>query len=107
MLPFIALILLSANEGAGPDGPARCRTDTSLGATPAAWVRDQPICESAITPDTQSRLLAIKTEEYNIKKRALQRVIEATLMQQEAERRGVTAAQLELEEVDAKVGKVT
>jgi protein-disulfide isomerase len=68
-----------------------------------AVVAGQPIYEEDLAPSIQGPLRQLRAQEYQLKKNALERLIEQRLLEAQAQRQGVTVDKLQ-QEVDAKVG---
>lgn len=69
---------------------------------PIAVVSGQKIYEDDLTPLVRSQLLALKNQEYQLKRSALDRLVEQKLLEAEAKRQGLTVEQLLEREVYSK-----
>ena len=67
-----------------------------------ATVGGDPIYDEELTPTVQGQLLPLRTQEYEIKKRALDSLIEQKLLEKAAKKNGITTEKLLAQEVDAK-----
>jgi protein-disulfide isomerase len=74
---------------------------------PIAVVGGQRIYEEELLPLVQGQLLPLQTQEYEIKKAALDRLVSQRLVEAEAGSKGISAERLLEQEVDAKVGEPT
>jgi len=70
---------------------------------PIATVNGQAIYEDDLAPIVQGQLLPLKNQEYDIKRKALDSLIEQKLLEAAAKSKGVTTDQLLAQNVDAKV----
>ena len=70
---------------------------------PVATVEGHAIYEEDLMPAIQPQMLALRSQEYDIKKKALDDVIQQRLLENAAKKKGVTAEQFLAQEVDAKV----
>src|SRR5215472_4254553 len=88
---FFALLCIAQN------------TETSKSKEPVATVAGQAIYDEDLVPSVQGQLLPLRNQEYEIKKRALDNLIEQKLLENAAKEKGLTSDKLLQEEVDAKV----
>lgn len=89
---------------------AACPAQTAVSPEPkqpVAAVNGQRIYEEDILPLVQGQLLPLQNQAYEIKRAALDRLVSQRLVEAEAGARGVSAAKLLEQEVDAKVGEPT
>ena len=70
---------------------------------PIATVGGQAIYDEDLLPSIQGQLLPLRNQEYEIKRRALDNLIDQKLLEKAAKEKGVTTDKLLQEEVDAKV----
>jgi len=68
-----------------------------------AVVAGEPVSESELLAQADSELAQLRQQEYEIKSRVLENLINQRLLDAEAKRRGLTTEQLVQEEVDGKV----
>lgn len=74
---------------------------------PLATVDGQPIYDSDLAPTVQGQLLPLRNQEYEIKRKALDNLIDKRLVESAAKRQGITSEKLLQQEVDAKVAAPT
>jgi protein-disulfide isomerase len=72
-------------------------------ANTVAVVAGTPVTQEELDQAVGNRLIRLRTEEYNLRRAALEEVIADRLMALEAKRRGVTTEELARTEIDAKV----
>jgi predicted DsbA family dithiol-disulfide isomerase len=72
-----------------------------------ATVGGQPVTEDDLLPSIASKLSALRDLEYQMKKQALENLIDQRLLEAEAERNGISADKFLEQEVDAKVAAPT
>lgn len=73
--------------------------------SPLAVVDGQTLYEEDLLPAIQPQLMPLRSQEYDIKKRALDDLIQQKLVESAAKKKGVTTDQLLAQEVDAKVAE--
>ena len=93
-------LFLVAIAGAQSSAPAK--NDPLL-----ATVDGQKLTEEDLAPYVQSQLRPLREQEYQIKKKALDNLINQKLVDAEAKKKGVTTEKLYEQEVDAKVPEPT
>lgn len=86
---------------------ARASTVAESGGTPAAVVNGRAISQAELEAKAQARLVPLQTQEYTLKRQALEDAIDQILLEQEAARRAVTVGKLVQSEIDLKVKPVT
>ncbi|MCL4819804.1 MAG: thioredoxin domain-containing protein [Vicinamibacteria bacterium] len=69
----------------------------------AARVGGEPVSLAEVDREAGARLMALRSQEYTLRRQALERVVAARLLEREATRRGVSLADLERAELDGKV----
>jgi protein-disulfide isomerase len=74
---------------------------------PIAVVAGQPIYEEDLAPSIQGALRQLQAQEFELKKNALDKLIEQRLLEAAAKKHGVTVEKLLAQEVDAKIGEPT
>ncbi len=74
---------------------------------PVATVDGQPITEEDLAPYVQSQLRSLREQEYQIKKKALDALIDQRILAAEAKKKGLTPDKLLEQEVDSKVPEPT
>src|SRR5262245_23219381 len=72
-----------------------------------ATVGGQPVTEDDLLPSIASKLVSLRNLEYQMKKQALDNLIDQRLLEAEAKRKGIAADKLLKQEVDAKVAEQT
>src|SRR5215469_5918996 len=80
---------------------------SSKTSQPVAIVNGQAISEDDLASTVQGQLLPLRNQEYEIKRKALDGLIEQRLLENAAKSRGVTTEQLLVQDVDAKVADPT
>lgn len=70
---------------------------------PVATVDGQTIYDEDLAASVQGELLPLRSQEYEIKKKALDDLIEQKLLESAAKKQGLTAEELLVQEVDSKV----
>lgn len=76
-------------------------------ASVAARLGGKPISLADVDQEAGARLMALRSQEYTLRRQALERIVAARLLEREAARRGIGVAELERTEVDAKVAAPT
>jgi len=77
------------------------------GKEPVAVVAGKPIYEDDLLPLIQAQLRQLRTQEYELKSRTLESLVNQRLLEAEADKKGVTIGKLLQQEVDAKVAEPT
>jgi len=78
-------------------------TDAAKPKPIVATVGGEPIYDEDLAPTVQGQLLPLRNQEYEIKKRALDSLIEQRLLEKAAKKNGITTEKLLGQEVDSKV----
>ncbi len=78
-------------------------TGNGESARAAAHLGGEPISVAEVDREAGARLLALRSQEYTLRRQALDRLLAVRLLEGEATRRGVSPAELERVEVEAKV----
>lgn len=81
--------------------PAQVSTAPKL--QPVATINGQAIYESDLLPTIHGQLLALQSQEYEVKRKALDTVIDQKLVEAAAKSKGLTTDQLWAQEVDSKI----
>src|SRR5215472_7246719 len=81
--------------------------DSTKSKQPLALVEGQGITEDDLLPLVQGQLRPLREQEYQIKKRALENLINQRVLEAEAKKKGLTTDKLLEQEVDAKVAAPT
>ena len=97
---FLSVPLLQVCCLAQSSGPAKS-TET------LATVGGQPITEDDLLPSVASKLISLRNLEYQMKKQALDNLIDQRLLEAEAKRKGMSADKFLEQEVDTKVAEPT
>lgn len=96
-----SLILLAclgcASLGSGQNPPP------AASKQPIATVNGQPIYDSDLAPTVEGQLMPLRNQEYEIKRKALDNLIEQKLLEAAAKKKGLTTDKLIEEEVTSKV----
>jgi protein-disulfide isomerase len=79
----------------------------TLAATELATVDDQKITEDDLAPYVAGQLRPLREQEYQIKKKALDSLINQKIVEAEAKKKGLTTEKLYEQEVDSKVAEPT
>jgi protein-disulfide isomerase len=74
---------------------------------PVAMVAGKTIYEEDLLPSIQGQLLPLRNQEYEIKKKALDGLIEQRLLEAAAQKKGLTTEQFLVQEVDSKIPDVS
>jgi protein-disulfide isomerase len=81
-----------------------CQTsDAAKAKQPVATVDGQTIYDDDLVASVQGQLLPLRNQEYEIKKKALDNLIEQKLLEAAAKKQGLTTENLLVQEVDSKV----
>jgi protein-disulfide isomerase len=72
-----------------------------------ATIDGRPVYEDEILAKIQSQLMPLQTQEYRLKKQALENLVNEKLLEVEASKKGVPSEKLLQQEVDAKVSEPT
>lgn len=75
----------------------------SNSSEPVAVVGGKPISEEELNAAIEPQLQQLRNQEYEVKKQALDNLINNKLLEAEAQRKGITAEELLKQEVDSKV----
>ena len=78
-------------------------TSASKAKQPVATVDGQPIYDEDLAASVDGQLMALRNQEYEIKKKALDNLIEQKILEVAAKKRGLTTEKLLEQEVRAKV----
>ena len=100
-LPFFVCLLL---------GCAVCAPHTFGQAKqkkPLAVVAGQPIYEDDLLPFIQAQVFQLRVQEYEVKSKALENLVNQKLLEAEAKKKGIPTEKVLAQEVDAKVPEPT
>src|SRR5215510_2821704 len=78
------------------------QTDAAKAKQPVATVDGQTIYDEDLAASVQGQLLPLRNQEYEIKKKALDDLIEQKLLEAAAKKKGLTTQELLVQEVDSK-----
>lgn len=88
-------------------GPATATSDSAKSGSPVATIDGQPIFESDLAAAVESRLMPLRaqerSQEYQIKKQALENLVDQKLIEAVARKKGLSTDKLLEQEADAKV----
>ena len=73
---------------------------------PVAFIDGKPVLASELAQASQGQVLNLRKQEYDIKRRALDGLLEQKLLEAEAAQRGTTVAQLQ-RDLDSKIAEPT
>lgn len=82
-------------------------SESAKNAATLATVDGQPITEDDVLPSIGSKLTAMRNLEYEVKKQAVDNIIDQRLLEAEAKKKGISADKFLEQEVDAKVAEPT
>ncbi len=97
---FVFLILGSAAFVAQARGQAK---QDAKQKEPLAVVAGQPIYDDDLLPFVQGQVFQLRQQEYEVKSKALENVVNQKLLEAEAKKKGIPAEKLLEQEVDANV----
>jgi protein-disulfide isomerase len=95
----------SSQPAASTKNPESCPLPGAGGDQPLATVNGQPITEQDLIDETGAQMLQLRNQEYQIRSKALNQLINKKLLAAEAQKRGLTTDKLLEQEVDSKVGE--
>ena len=84
-------------------GVARAQSADAVKPKPVATVDAQPISEEELALSAEAQLQPLRSQEYDIKRKVLDTLIEQKLLESAAKTKGISTDQLLKQEVDAKV----
>src|SRR5713226_1743761 len=100
VLPFVFLIFGSAGSLAQTTSPTRQKE-------PLAVVGGQTIYDDDLVPFVQAQVFQLRLQEYDVKSKALQNLVNQKLLEAEAKKKGIPTEKVLEQEVDAKVPEPT
>lgn len=86
---------------------AGCQFAQTPAKQPVATVGGQAIYEDELLTSVQAQMRQLRNQEFEIKSRALDSLIDQKLVEAEAKKKGISAEKLLAQEVEAKAGEVT
>jgi protein-disulfide isomerase len=95
LLPLAYLACLAPASGQNAAAPQSKQ--------PVATVEGQPIYDEDLAPSVEGQLLPLRNQEYEIKKKALDNLIEQKLLEVAAKKKGLTTEKLLDQEVNSKI----
>lgn len=103
----LALLALPAAAVAAPKPAHSPRPAPAAEAAPAATLDGEPLSQAAVDAIAGPQLVQLRTEEYRIRRQALDQVIDERLLEREAKARKVTVEELRRVEIEEKAGAPT
>jgi len=97
-LACLILSTIARAQAPDPSKPAK---------EPIATIAGQPIYDDDLLPSVASQLMPLRNQEYQLKKKALENLIDQKLLEAEAKKKGVSTDKFLEQEVDAKVADPT
>src|SRR2546428_1342833 len=97
---FVLLLLGSAASLAQTAGQAKQKE-------PLAVVGGQPIFDDDLVPFVQGQVFQLRLQEYEVKSKALENLVNQKLLEAEAKKKGIPTEKVLAQEVDAKVPEPT
>jgi len=102
LLAVIAACLFIASVNRAQNPESTKSKDAALRKL-VATIGGQPVYEDDLSPHMATKLMQLRHQEYQIKKQALDNLIDEKVIQAEAKKKGVSTDKLLEQEVDAKV----
>jgi len=100
LLPFALLFLIPAGSVAQTTGQAKQKE-------PLAVVAGQTIYDDDLLPFIQAQVFQLRLQEYDIRSKALENLVNQKLLEAEAKKKGIPTEKVLEQEVDAKVPEPT
>src|SRR5216683_2955907 len=100
MLPFVFLLLGPAGSLAQTPGQAKQKE-------PVAVVGGQTIYDDDLLPFIQAQVFQLRLQEYDIKSKALENLVNQKLLEAEAKKKGIATEKVLEQEVDSTVAQPT
>ncbi len=98
--PFVFLLL-------GPAGSVAQTPGLAKQNEPLAVVAGQTIYDDDLLPFVQAQVFQLRLQEYDVKSKALENLVNQKLLEGEAKKKGITTEKVLEQEVDAKVAEPT
>src|SRR5262245_37551507 len=92
---------------AGSVASAAATPDQAKHKEPLAVVGGQPIYDDDLLPFVQAQVFQLRLQEYEVKSKALENLVNQKLVEAEAQKKGIPSEKLLEQEVDAKVPEPT
>ena len=102
MRPFTVAILLCVSVLSAATSPAQ-NADASKPKQPIAAVDGKPIYDEDLAPSIEGQLQPLRNQEYEIKRKALDNMIEQKMLEAAAKKKGLTTEKLLDQEVNSKI----
>src|SRR5690348_10552647 len=102
MRPFIFSLLLCVSSLFAGMSFAE-NADAAKAKQPVATVDGQPISEEELSSSVEGQLQPLRTQEYEIKRKALDTLIEQKVLEAAAKKKGLTTDKLLDQEVNSKI----
>lgn len=102
LLGVIATCLLIASVDRAQNPESTTSKDAAVRKL-VAMIAGQPVYEDDLSPHIATELMQLRHQEYQVKKQALDNLIDEKVLQAEAKKKGVSTDKLLEQEVDAKV----
>src|SRR5229473_2236608 len=99
-LPFVFLFLGPAGSVAQTPGQAKQKE-------PLAVVAGQPLYDDDLLPFVQAQVFQLRLQEYDIKSKALENLVNQKLLEAEAKKKGIPTEKVLEQEVDSTVAQPT
>jgi protein-disulfide isomerase len=103
MLVLVLLALSGCSTAQGENGSAAADGDQKV----LAYVGDKPITLDEVDDTIGAQLIELRQQEYDLRKKAIDNMVTKMLLEQEAESRGITLAELGKVEVQDKARPLT
>jgi protein-disulfide isomerase len=103
----VVVLLASLPIVAGKKKKSKAESPQAPAAEVVAYVEGAEISLASVDESIQNRLAKIRTEEYNLRRAALDQMIDEALLENEAKARGISVDELIKTEIDEKAGEVT
>jgi protein-disulfide isomerase len=100
LLPFALLFLIPAGSVTQTTGQAKPKE-------PLAVVAGQPLYDDDLLPFVQAQVFQLRLQEYDVKSKALENLVNQKLLEAEAKKKGIPTEKVLEQEVDAKVAEPT
>lgn len=107
VLLFVFLVLDAAACIGQAQGQAKQNDGQVKQTEPLAVVGGQPIYDDDLLPFVQAQVFQLRLQEYEVKSKALENLVNQKLVEAEAQKKGIPSEKLLEQEVDAKVPEPT
>jgi len=106
-LALSCLICAARGSAQNADAAKPSETPSAGSKQVVATIRGQAVYDDDLSPSIQAQLLQLRNQEYELKKKALDSLIEQKLVEAAAKEKGIPKEKLLEQEVDAKVQQPT